>query len=107
MSAAAAVAAALPNKEPPLYAGATTTMMESSLLTSGRAPSILVRPNVEAGISSAACPSPPLTVRTPDITLRNDDGGKSSTRTVLSVAATNASAAILWEYCAEVVHEHV
>src|SRR5438045_2637383 len=58
-------------------------------------------------MSSADAPSPPLIVKTPVIILRNDEGGNVSTRTVPSVAATNAIAAILRSYCAEVIEEHV
>jgi hypothetical protein len=49
MSAAAAVAAALPSKDVPSYEGATTTISVLSLLTAGVAYSIKLKPNMLAG----------------------------------------------------------
>src|SRR5882762_7909480 len=87
MSAGAAVAAALPSKEPPSYAGAQTTIKVLSLLTAGEHRSMKVKPNNEAGMSPADAPSVPSATSVTTSSLRALVGGYSATLLLSPIVA--------------------
>src|SRR5207237_2631846 len=95
--------AALPNSDPPSYAGASTTIKLLSDLTAQNARSMKVRPNTEAEMSPAKAPVAPSATKVADNCLRGLVGGYSATLLLAPIVAVDAIT--LRCDCQEVLHK--